>query len=173
VRRRWLGHVWNPHSLPSSTRKYPAEPSSQVREARAREWHIFAAVRSSQDLGRRLRSTRRVHGTALETTIDKFGPKPPAPPRRRPLSSRTRPRRGRANSTSHDRPLTANAPFPVHHPPTARRTLPHLRPRGHLRTSHEPVHADPLSARTPTASTPTPHASLRHQLTANGHDRHD
>jgi len=110
--------------------------------------------------------------TALETTIDKFGPKPPTPPRRRPLSSRTRPRRGRANSTSHDRPLTANAPFPVHHPPTARRTLPHLRPRGHLRAPYEPVHADPLSARTPTASTPTPHASLRHQLTANGHDRH-
>ena len=66
MRRRWLGHVWNPHSLPSSTRKYPAEPSSRVREARAREWHIFAAVRSSQDLGRRVRSTRRVHGTDFE-----------------------------------------------------------------------------------------------------------
>ena len=59
-------------------------------------------------------------------------------------------------------PADTNAPSPVHHPPAARVGPCHiyLRPRVHLRAPYEPVHADPLSARTPTASTPTPHASL-------------
>lgn len=51
----------------------------------------------------------RCMNPALETITDKFGPKPPKPTRRRSLSTRTHPRRGRASLTSPRRPLTPNA----------------------------------------------------------------
>ena len=105
---------------------------------------------------------------ALHVIHDKFGPKPPTPTRRRPLSARARPRGGRRVPTSLHRPLTANARFPAAARPQPVRAPPRATPRGRFRAPHEPLHGRSLSGLAPRASTRTPHVSLCHYLTAKG-----
>jgi hypothetical protein len=105
---------------------------------------------------------------ALHVIHDKFGPKPPTPTRRRPLSARARPRGGRRVPTSLHRPLIANARFPAAARPQPVRAPPRATPRGRFRAPHEPLHGRSLSGLAPRASTRTPHVSLRHSLTAKG-----
>ena len=103
---------------------------------------------------------------ALHVIHDKFGPKPPTPTRRRPLSARARPRGGRRAPTSLHRPLIENARFPAAARPQPVRAPPRATPRGRFRAPHEPLHGRSLSGLAPRASTRTPHVSLCHYLTA-------
>ena len=105
---------------------------------------------------------------ALHVIPDKFGPKPPTPTRRRPLSARARPRGGRRMPTSLHRQLTANARFPAAARPQPVRAPPRATPRGRFRAPHEPLHGRSLSGLAPRASTRTLHVSPRHYLTAKG-----
>ena len=102
---------------------------------------------------------------ALETITDKFGPKPPKPTRRRSLSTRTHPRRGRALLTSPRRPLTPNARNPVRDPDAPAWARARLPPRGRLRPRADLFRRETLSPRSSHTSTPTPHASPRPQTT--------
>ena len=115
----------------------------------------------------RRRHEQSLHGTS-DVIDDKFGPKPPTPTRRRPLSARARPRGGRRVPTSLHRPLIANARFPAAARPQPVRAPPRATPRGRFRAPHEPLHGRSLSVLAPRASTRTPHVSPRHWLTAKG-----
>jgi hypothetical protein len=117
-------------------------------------------------------------------TIDKFGPKPPTPPRPRSLSTHTRPRRGRANSPSLHRPLIANATIPVRHPSTARPAVSRKTPLGHrpdpvrplpprkaIRSRHPRLDTD--AARLPTPRLDTKRLSPPAFLAQPRRDRYD